>query len=389
MSSRRIKYKVFCLTLTYCVRIFWLPEYRLSALPCGTTGRIFLSQGNIIFRIVSCIALCFIVPVVGWALHPIDVFPALYDTLTGSHYEAAWEIQEALERDFPDNPAALFVQVLILYTEMVDFEDTTGQAEFFAHCDKTTLYCEKHVDTVEGDRRVWLEFLQGSIHATRGFYLGRRGDFWSAMKQLTRAKSLFSRVLKADPGFHDAYLGRGAYRYGIAQHAGVLSNLPFLPSRKAAYTDLTLAIDSSKFSRYAAMSALTWFLIEERNYAEAESLIAKGLARFPGARSFLWPLIALQFRTQRYRECIVSSKELINQYLTSPRNNGYDVVGLYKRMAEAAMKLRDDEAVARYCSEGLAAFLTDDARQRRSRDLQRLEKWQKKAQKKLEQSGEK
>ncbi len=378
------------MTLTYCVRIFWLLEYPLCALPCGTTGKIFCRKGNIIFsvvfRIASYVALCFIVPVVGWALHPIDTFPALYDTLTGSHYEAALEIQEALERDFPDEPAGLFARAIILYTAMVDFEDTTGEGEFFAYCDKTNLFCDKHIISVEGDRRVWLEFLQGSIHATRGFYLGRRGDFWSAMKQLTRAKSFFSKVLKKNPAFYDAYLGRGAYRYGIAQHAGVLSNLPFLPSRKAAYADLTLAIDSSRFSRYAAMSALTWFLIEERNYAEAESLIAKGLARFPGARSFLWPLIALQFRSGRYRECIVSSKKLINQYLNSSRNNGYDVVGLYKRMTEAAMKLGDNEAVVRFCSEGLAAFLTDDARQRRSRDLQRLEKWQKKAQKKLEQS---
>ena len=325
-------------------------------------------------------------PAVGWASHPIDAFPALYDTLTGSYYEAAWEIQEALEHDFPDDPAALFARAIILYTAMVDFEDTTGVGEFFACCDNLTLSYDKHIKTVEGDRRVYLEFLQGSIHATRGFYLGRRGDFWSAMKQLTRAKARLSKVIEADPTFYDAYLGRGAYRYGIAQNAGVLSNLPFLPSRRAAYADLTLAIDSSRFSRYAAMSALTWFLIEERNYAEAESLIAKGLARFPEARSFLWPLIALQFRSGRYRECIVSSKELMNQYLTSPRNNGYDVVGLYKRMAEAAMKLDDNEAVVRYCREGLAAFMTDDARQRRSRDLQRLEKWQKKAQKKLKQS---
>ncbi|MBU1707645.1 hypothetical protein KKB28_07000 [bacterium] len=328
-------------------------------------------------------------PVVGWALHPIDTFPALYDTLTGSYYEAAWEIQEALERDFPDDPAVLFARAIILYTAMVDFEDTTGEGEFFSCCDKATLCYEKQIDTIEKDKRVWLEFVQGSFHATRGFYLGRRGDFWSAMKQLTRAKAYFSRVLEADPTFYDAYMGRGTYRFGIAQHAGVLSNLPFLPSRRAAYTDLTLAIDSSKFSRYAAMSALAWFLIEERNYTEAESLIAKGLARFPNARSFLWPLIALQFRTGRYRECIASSKELMNQYLVSPRNNGYDVVGLYKRMVEVAMELGDDEAVVRYCREGLAAFMTDDARQRRSKDLQRLEKWQKKAQKKLEQSEKK
>jgi tetratricopeptide (TPR) repeat protein len=314
------------------------------------------------------------------------MFPALYDTLTGSHYEAAWEIQDSLDREFPDDPATLFARAIILYTAMVDFEDTTGEAEFFSCCDEATLFYDKQINTATDSQRLWLEFIQGSVHATRGFYLGRRGDFWSAIKQLSAAKSLFSQVLKQDPCFYDAYLGRGAYRYGIAQHAGILSNLPFLPSRKAAYHDLTLAVDSSKFSRYAAMSALAWFLIEERNYAEAESLIAKGLARFPQARSFLWPLIALQFRTDRYRECIASSIELMQQYLASPRNNGYDVVGLYKRMAEAAMELGDDEAVVQYCTEGLEATITEDAKQRRSRDLQRLETWLEKAQKRLEQS---
>ena len=323
-----------------------------------------------------------------WAQRPLDYFPALYDTLVGSHYEAAWQIHGAMSRDFPDSPATVFARAIILYTAMIDFEDSTGEAEFFRCCDRVVEGCREQAVSAEENERVWLEFLHGSALATRAFYIGRRGKVWPALKLLVRARSLFSGVLKKDPSFYDAYMGRGVYRWGVAKRAGVLAGLPFVPSRSHALADLKLAIDSSRFSQHAAASALVWFLIEDGKYARAESLITVGLNRFPSARPFLWPLIALQYRTGRFRECIATSEGLVSQYLASPRNNGYDVVGLYKRMADAASKLDDHEAALRYCQAGLAASVTSDVRQRRHRDLEILEKWLKRAQRRLERNEE-
>lgn len=336
------------------------------------------------FIIILGVLLYALAPVRAQSSHPIEYFPTLYDTLTGSHYEAAWQIQETLEREFSERPAAPFARAIILYTAMIDFEDTSDEADFFQACEEVIKKCKEKKKEAEVDEVIWLEFLQGSILATRGFYVGRQGKIWPALKLLTRARAFFSRTLKKDPEFYDAHLGRGAYRWGIAKHAGVLSGLPFLPSKSDAFSDLRLAIDSSKFSRYTAASTLTWFLLEEKNFAEAESLIAFGLRRFPESRSFLWPLASLQFRTGRYQECIETSEKLVQQYISSSRNNGYDVVGLYKRMAEAAQRLGDTKAVIRFCQAGLSAYMTDEARQRRSNDLERLERWLKEAQKRHE-----
>jgi tetratricopeptide (TPR) repeat protein len=293
-----------------------------------------------------------------------------------------------MEQDDPDNPATLFARAIILYTAMIDFEDTTGEAEFFRSCDAVVEVCSEQALSAEEDERIWLQFLRASSLATRAFYIGRLGRTWPALKLLVRARSIFSRILEEDPTFYDAYLGRGVYRWGVAKHAGMLAGLPFLPTRNQALEDVKLAIDSSQFSRHAAASALVWFLIEDRQYAEAESLIRRELERFPKARSFLWPLIALQYNTGRFRECIASAEELAAQYLASPRNNGYDVVGLYRRMADAATRLGDQEAVLRFCRAGLAASMTSDARERRRRDLEILEKWQEKAQIRLRQNDE-
>jgi tetratricopeptide (TPR) repeat protein len=322
------------------------------------------------------------------ANRPYDNFAALYDTLVGSHYEAAWQIYDRMEQDGPDDPATLFARATILYTAMVDFEDTTGEAEFFSCCDAVVEACGEQVLSAEEDEHIWLQFLHGSSLATRAFYIGRLGRTWPALKLLLKARSIFSRILEEDPTFHDARLGRGVYRWGAAKHVGLLAGLPFLPTRGQALADIRLAVDSSRFSRHAAASALAWVLVRDRQYTEAESLINCELERFPNARSFLWPLIALQYHTGRFRECIASAEELVAQYLVLPRNNGYDVVGLHKRMAEAAMKLDDQEAVLRFCRAGLAASMTSDARERRRRDLEILEKWQEKAQRRLRKNDE-
>lgn len=269
---------------------------------------------------------------------------------------------------------------------MIDFEDTTGEAEFFRCCDEAAQSCENRRRSADKEEQAWLDFFHGSALAMRAFYVGRRGEIWAAAKWLARSRSLFSRAIETDPALYDAYLGRGAYRWGVAKQAWIFAGAPFLPSRSDAISDLQVALDSSRFSQHAAANTLAWFLIDDKRFKEAESLLLQELRRFPGARSLLWPLISLQYRTGRYRECIASSEELVWQYLSSPRNNGYDVVGLCKRMADAAMKLGDDEATLKYCRAGLLSFMTDDARRRRLRDLETLAKWSEKAQKRLAQS---
>lgn len=313
----------------------------------------------------------------------------LYDTLIGAHYDAAWQIHDELRRKSPDGPTTLFARATILYTAMVDFEDTTGEAEFLHCCNLIDRSCQEQERTESKDEAVWLDFLRGSTLAMQAFHVGRRGQIWPALKWLTKSRSLFAQVLEKNPAFYDAYLGRGAYRWGVAKRAGILGGGPFIPSRDDAFADLRLAIDSSVFSRHAAASSLVWFLMEDEKYGKAESLILHELERFPGARPFLWPLISLRYKTGKFRECIALSEELVRQYEVSPRNNGYDVVGLYKRMADAAEHLDDDEAVVRYCQAGLAVSLTEDAFQRRKQDLEILAKWLERAEKRLEQSARK
>jgi len=337
----------------------------------------------------SSLLFCLLAPLLAQANQPSGYFSALYDTLIGAHYDAAWQIHGELQREFPDSPAPLFARATILYTAMIDFEDTTGEVEFFQCCDAVDRSCQEQERIAPKDETVWLEFLRGSALAMRAFYVGRRGQVWPALKWLTKSRSLFGHVLEESPTFYDAYLGRGAYRWGVAKHAGILGGGPFIPSRDDALADLRLAMDSSAFSRHAAASSLAWFLIEDEKYDKAESLILHELERFPNARPFLWPLISLRFKTGRFQECIALSEELVQQYEASPRNNGYDVVGLYKRMANAAEHLDDDEAVVRYCRAGLAASLTDDAFQRRKQDLEILAKWLERAEKRLEQSAKK
>jgi tetratricopeptide (TPR) repeat protein len=324
-----------------------------------------------------------------WAQHPFERFPALYDTLVGSHYDAAWEIHRALESEFPEHPATLLSQVVILYTEMIDFEDTTGEAEFFRNCNELMAVCESRRKDANEKEGAELDFISGSTLAMRAFYAGRRGELWSAATYIARSRSLFSRAIENDPSLFDAYLGRGAYRWGVAKQAGILAGAPFLPSREDALADLKLALQSSRFSRHAAANTLIWFLVEDKKFDEAETLLKNELERFPDARSLLWPLISLQYHAGRYRECIASSEELIRQYQMSPRNNGYDVVGLCKRMADAATQLGNDEAVVEYCRAGLATPMSDYARQRRIRDLETLAKWSEKAEKRLSQQAKK
>jgi hypothetical protein len=302
------------------------------------------------------------------AASPLDSYPALMDTLIGGNFAAAAAMCDTLAADFPASPAAVYAKAAVLYAHMIDREDTLGRAEFFV----LTKQCIRDCD--QGQRRpganpAELAFLKGSALASQGLLLHHEGRTLAGLKSLISSKGEFDKAIAADPAFYDAYLGRGAYRYGVARNASLVSWLPFIPSAEAGWDDLWLAVYRSKFSRFSALTSIVWFVLDDQNYVLADSICNAGLARFPGSRNFLWPQLSLYERQQAWDKVMDIAHLILNQYLALPDNNGYETTGLYWRLMRCADALgRGDQAVD-FARAGLVTFRTPDAARRRHTKL--------------------
>ena len=304
---------------------------------------------------------------------PLRNYVALFDTLVGQNFDAGRAICDQMARDFPSHPAVEYGYASVIYANLCDAEDTTGAAKLEEHVARCLDACEQWERRNADSARAEREYYVGAALSVSGLTMNRTGGKIRAIRRVMSSRDHFDRSIELDSTFYDANMGRGAYRYAAAQSMGMFSWLPFVPSKKLGWSDLTIAVEQSNFSRYAAMTAMVWILIDEARYAEANDMIEQGLSRFPAARTFLLPKLSLEKKTGRWGAAYNTAQELLRQLESLPNQNGYEIVGLYRTLMDCTDHLgRSEEAVV-YAREGLAVSLNTYARERRTETLRTLE----------------
>ena len=305
------------------------------------------------------------------AAGPMEHYGALMDTLVAGFYGAADTICARISAGHAGHPASLYARGTVLYTRLIDSEDSAGRAEFFELADSCARLCEEWRDAGREEPSL-LAYIRGSALSSAGIILMRAGKLVAGLRKLLAARHEFDAAIEADPQSYDAYLGRGTYRCAVAQHASVLGVLPFIPDLESGLRDLRLAADSSHWSRWAALNALAWFTLDEREYYLADSLCDVGLVRFPGSRTFLWPKLAVQVRQEHWAEAEETGLRLLQEYLADPQNNGYETTTLYWRLMICADQLGRPEAAESYARSGLAVRRTEDVERRRKEKIEAM-----------------
>jgi tetratricopeptide (TPR) repeat protein len=278
-----------------------------------------------------------------------------------------------MDEQFQAYPVTSYARASVIYAELCDSEDTTGAAELQDHVNSCVNIGRDMLRHLPEDYHAELEYYMGAALSISGLTMNRTGERIRGIRRVMSSREHFDRCIELDPNFFDAYMGRGAYRYAAAQSMGMFSWLPFVPSKRQGWSDLTIAAEQSFFSRYAAMSAMVWILIDEERYAEANGMIEQGLARFPSARTFLLPKLSLEKKTGRWGAAFNTGQELLRQFESLPNQNGYEIVGLYRTLMDCSDHLnRPDEAV-RFARAGLSVKLTPYAQERRTETLRTLQ----------------
>jgi tetratricopeptide (TPR) repeat protein len=305
------------------------------------------------------------------AAGPMEHYGALVDTLVAGSFAAADSICARVSAEHAGHPAALYVRGTVLYTRLIDSEDSSGRAEFFELADSCARLCVEWREAHREDSSL-LTYIRGNALSSAGIILMRAGKPVAGLRKLLAARHEFDAAIEADPRFYDAYLGRGTYRCAVAQHASVLGVLPFMPDLESGLRDLRLAADSSRWSRWAALNALVWFTLNEREYDLADSLCDVGLARFPDSRTFLRPKLAVYVRQDHWAAAEATGLRLVKEYLADPQNNGYETTTLYWRLMVCADQLGRPEDAESYARSGLAVRRTADVEQRRKEKIEAM-----------------
>jgi len=225
---------------------------------------------------------------------PRDDVPANIDSLlqdvivatVNQEYDHALEQIERVITLAPEEPIGYLFRAATLQSLMLDYEDYSAEKEFLQSLKTCRKLAEKKLRRHSTDP--WAHFLLGSAYGYESFYLGKKKHFLQAVHTGWKCIKYLENTVRLDPKFNDAYLGIGTYKYYRSKLSNKL-RLPFLPDETAeGIAMVRRAAAHGRYSRLAAVNALTWILLDEGRPQEAYFLADSVMQVYPGSRFFMW-----------------------------------------------------------------------------------------------------
>ncbi|MFH1726289.1 MAG: hypothetical protein ABII00_16895 [Elusimicrobiota bacterium] len=211
-------------------------------------------------------------------------------------------------RENPENPFGhLFVAGSVWWeftTESLTREGRPDLEDIFdKHVLRTVNTAKRLMQSEDKAQRADGYFAAGMVLGLRGQWKVADRRLISAYRDGKKAIKYLKKCLKHDPGYYDAYLGLGLFDYQVAVLPGVLKFAARLLLRGTGDASrglrrIRLGIDKGRFaSRQAAAFLLSLYLLYERDYASAVTLVRDLRRNFPASPYYRFIEIALLNRT--------------------------------------------------------------------------------------------
>ena len=269
------------------------------------------------------------------------------------------------------NPAGYFFLGALYQAEMMDYEGAFKEEEFYTTLETSIRLAKKRIKA--GNETSWDYLYLGNSYGYLGVYKARKGSWWSAFRNALKAKSAFKKAVDLDSTLYDAYVGLGSYHYWTSHFTKTFAWLPFFADeRKRGIREIKLASEKSLFSRTAALNALIWIYIKEKDYPKAIELAMNLQKEYPDGKIFLWALATAYYEKYDWDKAIEYYNLIQNKLKNNPAENYYNLIECHYRIADSYFNSGDFAECIRVCKEGLSYNLDTRTRERQKDKLNKL-----------------
>jgi tetratricopeptide (TPR) repeat protein len=285
-------------------------------------------------------------------------------------YEQGLETADRLEAMLPSHPVVPLLRAGVLYCRMLDHEDLLDLEAFDAAYQQAWARSEEMKKAGEAAEA---NLYFGVLLGFKALLQQRRGAWWPAVKYGMKSVGYLKDCVEQDSSYKDAYLGIGTYKYWRSRATDFINWLPFIPDqKKEGIALIRRAMEEGLFGREISRSTLAWILIDNGRPSEAVLLSIEGLKLYPGSRFYLWTLADGYLHTGRWKAAAEIYQQLYDSIHLLRRNNHYNELGICKQMARCYQNMQKPEIALEWVERGLALQLSEDVRERRKNDLERL-----------------
>ena len=313
----------------------------------------------------------------------LEKLDTIIDAAFRDNYQLAESLSIDLQRLYPYHPIGYVMQASMIHGGMLDQERFDREQDLYMLLELAESKSKAMLDTLETD--AWAEYCLGLAHGSRAVFDARKGSWWSAVKRGIKAKRAFTRCIKSDSSFYDAYVGLGSYHYWRTVKTGAVNWLPFVQDdREEGLRELRVAADSSMFSRDFARDALIWVLIDMEEFENAEKLAEECSNRYPEGKKFLWGLGYARLELKDYIGARNAFLDLLSKLESEPNSNFYNLVECRYHLAQVQLETRQYAECKAQCEAALGYVLEESVHKRLKNRLSEISKMLEKCNEALE-----
>lgn len=273
----------------------------------------------------------------------------------------------------PNTPEGYFYRAAVVYSMIIDYEELIRPDDFNDYLNKAESSA-KNILAKEPNCGLSLFFLGSSKAYRSSFYL-RCAKYYAALNEGLSSVDYLRKALEADSSMYDAYMGIGSYDYWLSRKTAFLRYLPLITDQRAkGINELYTAVSKGRYSPESASSALAWVLIDAGRPLEAVKVTEPFYKKYPSSRFFMFSYARALFDGKEYAKSVKIYTELLCSIQSAPRNNYFNEIGVYHKLAEANYCLKNYRAAAEMCRKGLNLPLSPEMRKEKSKVMDELKK---------------
>jgi tetratricopeptide (TPR) repeat protein len=278
---------------------------------------------------------------------------------------------------------AQVIKAGIIYTEMTDDERLDNEDYFKDLIDSAVSGIDEHLDKYPDDK--WALFFKGTALGYFAVWEGQYGSWFKAVVKGLKAGKYFSKAVKIDSLFYEAYLGLGNLHYWRSAKLGIIRKLPFISDRREqGISELQLVVDSADFSATAASIGLAWIYIDRKDYKSTVRVTQRLINEGINGRQTLWPRAIAEFNRGNAGGSISNYTLIRDGLLRKGNQNYYNLTICGYCLGVAHYWKKDYQTARQYFEEILSYKMSPDLTKRASKKLKRAENYLKKIDEKLE-----
>jgi tetratricopeptide (TPR) repeat protein len=169
-------------------------------------------------------------------------------------------------------------------------------------------------------------FYYGSAIGYRAIFKSHAGDWFGALKDGLKGRSLMKSAVRADSSNRDILLGLGFYDYWRSAATKAFNWLPFFPdSREKGISQILVAADSGKFASLEAINSLMRIYVDYKEYDRTVELWENSLKDINPLDPYgLYWLGQAYYCLGQYEKSLDCYQKILSIYLKSPY---YDLAG--------------------------------------------------------------